>query len=80
MCDETIGDDFHDAFNGENNQEDIFHFFLSSKMLRMIEAKKKGVRERHPLERDRLFILRMNDDYRRERERERTSDRGGSRR
>lgn len=41
MCDETIGDDFHDAFNGENNQEDIFHFFLSSKILRMIEAKKK---------------------------------------
>jgi hypothetical protein len=41
VCDETIGDDFHDAFNGENNQEDIFHFFLSSKILRMIEAKKK---------------------------------------
>ncbi len=41
MCDETIGDNFHDAFNGENNQEDIFHFFLSSKMFRMIEAKKE---------------------------------------
>ena len=65
MCDETIGNDFHDAFNGENNQEDIFHFFLSSKMYRMIEAKKESEGE-HPLEGGRLFILRMNDDEERE--------------
>lgn len=28
MSHESIGDNLHDAFNCENDQEDIFHFFL----------------------------------------------------
>lgn len=28
MHDQTIGQNFCEGFNGENNQKDVFHFFL----------------------------------------------------